>query len=120
MEYSPKQINFLDVLITKKEMKIGDSEFRLTNRGFKSEIIQREIQKANFIDRRGPLKKCSKHQKGSIALVLTFHPALHIVLDVLKRMNQRIQNSPLLAAVLPKPQTAALLNPNIILDELVR
>ena len=65
--------------------KLLDLESWLTDRGCKSEIIRPEIQKVNLIDRNNLLKKRPKHQEDSITLVLTFHPVLNIVFDVLKR-----------------------------------
>ena len=129
MEYSQKQINFLDVLISKNDnesslvtslftksidshqylhatschrsiykksimygqvirmksfcsnkvdlqRKLLDLESWLTDRGYKSEIIQPELQKVNSIDRKNLHKKRAKHQEDSTTLVLTFHPAL--------------------------------------------
>ena len=63
------------------QRKLLDLESWLTDRGYKSEIIRREIQKVNLIDRSNLLKKCPKH-KDIITIVLTFHPALSIAFDV--------------------------------------
>ena len=63
------------------QRKLLDLESWLTDRRYKSEIIRREIQKVNLIDRSNLLKKCPKH-KDSITIVLTFHPALNIAFDV--------------------------------------
>ena len=76
------------------QRKLLDLESWLTDKGYKSEIIRPEIQKVNLIDRSNFLKKCPKHQEGSITLVLTFHPALNIVFDVLKRADRHVQKSP--------------------------
>ena len=172
MEYSQKQINFLDVLISKNDnesslvtslftkstdshqylhatsyhrsiykksipygqairmkqiclnevdlqRKLLDLESWLTDRGYKSEINRPEIQKLNSIDRNNLLKKHPKHQ-DSITLVLTFHPALNIVFDVLKRAHQHVQKSLVLKAVLPKPPHIAFRNPKTLSDKLVR
>ena len=147
MEYSQKQINFLDVLISKNDnesslvtslftksidshqylhatschrsiykksitygqairicsnkvdlqRKLLDLESWLTDRGYKSEIIQPELQKVNSIDRKNLLKKRPKHQEDSTTLVLTFHPALNIVFDVLKRAYRHEAKSSILA-----------------------
>ena len=83
----------------------------MTDRGYKSEIIRPEIQKVNLIDRNNLLKKRPKHQEDSITLVLTFHPALNIVFDVLKRAHRHVQKSPVLKAVLHKPPRISFRNP---------
>ena len=172
MEYSQKQINFSDVLISKNDnesslvtslftkstdshqylhdtschrsiykklipygqairmkricsnevdlqRKLLDLESWLTDRGYKSEIIRPEIQKVNLIDRNNLLKKRPKHQEDSITLVLTFHPALNIVFNVLKRAHRHVQKSPVLQAVLPKPPRIAFRNPKTLRDKLV-
>ena len=90
------------------------------DRGYKSEIIRPEIQKVNLINRNNLLKKRPKHQEDSITLVLTFHPALNTVFDVLKRAHQHVQKSPVLKAVLPKPAHIAFRNPKTLRDKLVR
>ena len=55
----------------------------------------------------------------SITLVLTFQPALSIVFDVLKRAHWRVQKSPLLKAVFPKPPRISFINLKTLLDKLV-
>ena len=92
------------------QRKLLDIESWLTVRGYKSEIIRPAIKKVNFIDRNSLLKKRSKHQEDSITLVLTFHPTLHIVFDVLKRAHQHVRKSPMLKAVLSKPPRVAFRN----------
>ena len=101
------------------QRKLLDLESWLTDRGYKSEINRPEIQKLNSIDRNNLLKKRPKHQ-DSITLVLTFHPALNIVFDVLKRAHQHVQKSLVLKAVLPKPPHIAFRNPKTLSDKLVR
>ena len=73
------------------ERKLLDLESWLTDRGYKLEIIRSKIQKVNLIDRSNLLKKRPKQKEDSIALVLTFHPALNIVFDVLKRAHRHVQ-----------------------------
>ena len=89
------------------QRKLLDLESWLTGRGYKSEIIRPEIQKVNLINRNNLLKKRPKHQEDSITLVLTFHPALNIVFDVLKRAHCHAQKSPVLKTVLTKPPRIA-------------
>ena len=102
------------------QRKLLDLESWLTDRGYKSEIIRPEIQKVNLIDRTNLLKKRPKHQEDSITLVLTFHPALNTVFDVLKKAHWHVQKSHVLKAVLPKPPRIAFRNPKALRDKLVR
>ena len=92
----------------------------MTDRGYKSEIIRSEIQKINLIDRNNLPKKRPKHQEDNITLVLTFHPAINIVFDVLNRAHRHVQKSPVLKAVLPKPPRIAFRNPKTLCGKLVR
>ena len=52
-------------------------------------------------------------------LVLTFHPALHIVFDILESGHHHVQKSPSLKAVLPKPQRVAFRSPVTLRNKLV-
>ena len=78
----------------------------LVNRGYRAEKVRLEIQKVNLIDQRNLLLKKTKHQENS-TLVLTFHPALNILFNVLKSANHFIEKLPALKAVLPKPHRVA-------------
>ena len=173
MEYSEKQINFVDVLVTKSDSgeKLCSSlytkhtdthqylhatschrvvyknsiaygqairlkkicsdendlqrnlvslEYWLVNRGYRAEKVRPEIQKINLINRANLLIKKPKHQENSITLVLTFHPALNIVFNVLKSAHHFLEKSPVLKAVLPKPPHVAFRNPKTLRDKLVR
>ena len=93
------------------QRKLLDLESWLTNRRYESEIIRPEIQKVNLIDRNNLLKERPKCQEDSITLVLTFHIALHIVFDVLKRAHHHVQKSLMLKVALPKPPRVAFCNP---------
>ena len=73
----------------------------------------------NSIDQPGLLEKCPKIQEDSVTLVLTFHPALYIIPDILKFVHRIIENSPTLKAILLKPPHIVFCNPNTLRDELV-
>ena len=61
-----------------------------------------------------------KHQEDSVTLILTFHPALHVIFDILKSSHRHIAKSPLLKSVLPKPSRVVFCNPKSLRDKLVR
>ena len=67
-----------------------DLESVLVITGHRAESVRREIQKANSIDRQVLLQKCTKIQEDCVTLVLTFHPALYIIL---KSADRIIENS---------------------------
>ena len=53
-------------------------------------------------------------------MILTFHPALHVIFDILKSADRHIEKSSLLKSVLPKPPRVAFCNPKFLRDKLVR
>ena len=171
-EFSEKQINFLDILVTKSDSseKLCSSlytkptnthqylhamssavhknsiaygqairlkricsdendlqrnlvslESWLVNRDYRAEKVRPEIQKINLIDQANLLIKKPKHQENSITLVLTFHPALNIVFNVLKSGHRFTEKSTALKAVLPRPPGDVVFPyPKTLRDKLVR
>ena len=97
-----------------------DLESWLVNKGYRADSVIREIQRVNSIDQQLLLEKRPKIQKDSVTSVLTFHPALYIIFDILNSAHQIIENSPILKAILPKPSRAAFRNPKILRDKLIR
>ena len=53
-----------------------------------------------------------------MTIILTFHPALNIVFDLLKRMH--VKTLPMLKTVLPEPLPTAFRNTKVLRDKLVR
>ena len=102
------------------QQKLVSIECWLVNRGYRAEKLRPEIQKINLIDRANLLIKKQKHQENSITLVLTFHPALNIVFNVLKCAHLVIEKSLALKAVLPKPPRVAFCNLKTLHDKFVR
>ena len=86
---------------------------------YRAESVRREIQRVISIDRQVLLKKHLKIQEDSVTLVLTFHPALCIIFDILKSAHRIIENSPTLKVILPKPPRVAFRNTKILHDKLV-
>ena len=56
----------------------------LVNWGYRAESVKREIQRVISIDRQILLEKHPKIQEDSVMLVLTFHPDVYIIFDILK------------------------------------
>ena len=90
----------------------------LVNRGYRAESVRREIQRINSIERQVLLEKRPKNQEDSGTLVLTSHPALYIIFDILKSAHRIIENSPTLKTILPKPPRVAFRNPKTLRDKL--
>ena len=73
------------------------------------------------MNRENLLKKCEKQDKNdSLILVLTYHPALNKVHEILKKAHRHTTRSPSLSAVLPSPPRVAFRNPKTLKDHLVR
>ena len=89
----------------------------VNNGGYRAESVIREIQRVNSIGRQVLLEKRPKIQEDSVTLVLNFHPALYIIIDILKSAHRIIENSPTLKAVLPNPPRVALRNPKTLRDK---
>ena len=97
----------------------GVLESWLVNRGNIAEGVRREIQRVNSIDWQILLRKGRKIQEDSATLVLTFHPPLYIICNILKSAHRIIENSPTIKATLPKPPCVAFPNPKTLRDKFV-
>ena len=60
-----------------------------------------------------------QHSWKTLWYVLTFHLTLHIVFNVLKKVHQHEQKSPMLKWVLPKPPRVAFHNSNSLRNKLI-
>ena len=67
---------------------MGELKGWLVNRGYKEGEVDQQIERVRSCDRIGLLNGQNKDQKdGRIPLVLTYHPALHKVYDILKESS---------------------------------
>ena len=64
--------------------KLGNLESWLVSKGYRAGSVRREIQIVNSIDLQVFLQKYPKIQEDSLTSVLIFHPALYIILEILK------------------------------------
>ena len=87
--------------------------------GVIAEVVWPEIRKENSIDQNVLLEKHPKYQGDSVALILTFHQALHVIFDILKSPHRHIEKLLLLKSVLPKPPPVTFCNPKSLRDKLV-
>ena len=84
-------------------------------------MVHSEIQKDRSMNRGDLLKKREKQDKNdSLTLVLTYHPALNKVHEILKKAHRHTIRSPRLSAVLTSPPQVAFRNPKTLEDHLVR
>ena len=79
-----------------------------------------KVQRVNSINQQLLLEEHPYIQEENISLVLTFHPALYIIFNILKSAHRIIGNSPTLKAILPKPPRGTFCNPKTLHHKFVR
>ena len=92
----------------------------LTNRGYKQEKVRAEIDRVNNRDRSDLLGKKQKTFDNRLTLVLTYHPALNQVHQIVQRLQRHVTRSPTLNAALPEPPRIAFRNAKTLRNLLVR
>lgn len=97
-----------------------DLESWVVNRFYRTACVRREIHRVNSIEKQVLLRNHLKNPEETAMLVLTFHPALYIIFDLLKSAHQIIEISPTLKSTLSKTQRVAFRNPKTLPDKLVR
>ena len=102
------------------QQKLNDLESWLTDRGYRAEVVRPEIRKVNSIDCNVLLEKGPENQEDSVTLILTFHPALHAIFDILEFAHRHIEKSSFLISILPKPPRVVFRNPKSLRDKIVR
>ena len=78
-----------------------------------------KVQRVNSINQQLLLEEHPYIQEENISLVLTFHPAVYIIFNILKSAHRIIGNSPTLKAILPKPLRGTFCNPKTLHDKFV-
>ena len=96
----------------KLSSRIEDFEHWFCSRGYKKQIVDSEIQKVHSMNREKLLKKREKQDKNdSLTLVLTYHPALNNVHEILKKKHRHRPKT---------PSHVAFRNPKTLKDHYVR
>ena len=73
----------------KLSSRLEDLEHWFCSRGYKKEMVHSEIQKLHSMNRENLLKKREEQDKNdSLTLVLTYHPALNKVHEILKKAHR--------------------------------
>ena len=74
-----------------------------TNHGYNSKKVKPEIESVKTINRADLLSKRKKQIDNRINLVLTYHPALTKVYEILQKEHRHTLKSQHLTSVLPSP-----------------
>ena len=93
--------------------RLTQLETWLLKRGYLQENLRSEIERVNLTSREDLLKK-------SVTLMLTFHPALNCVHEILRKAHRHVLKSSRLSRVLPSPPRVGLRNAKSLKDRLVR
>ena len=100
--------------------RLKELETWFTNRGYNSEKVKPEIERVKNMNRADLLSKRKKEIDKRITLVLTHHPALTKVFEILQKAHRHTLKSQRLTAVLPSPSRLAFRNAKSLKDHLVR
>ena len=86
-----------------------DLEHWFCSTGYKKEMVHSEIQKVHSMNRENLLKKREKQDDNdSLTLVLTYHPALNKVHEILKKTHRHTIGSPRLSAISPSTTSSCI------------
>ena len=89
-------------------------------RGYLQENVRPEIERVNLTSREDLLKKSEKNVDELVTLLLTFHPVLSCVHEILRKAERDALKSNRLSKVLPSPTGVAFHNAKSLKDCLVR
>ena len=89
-------------------------------RSYLQENVRPEIERVNLTSREDLLKKSEKNVDELVTLVLTFHPALNCVHEILRKAERDVLKSNRHSKVLPSPTGVAFYNAKSLKDCLVR
>ena len=79
----------------------------LVKRGYKEDHVDSEIERVKLVKRTVLFQKRDKKVDDSITLVLTYHPALNQLYEIIRRAHKLVSKSPRLHSALPSPPSAA-------------
>ena len=100
--------------------RLNELEHWLLKRGYESENVRPEIERVYDRSREDLLRKREKVQDDLVTLVLTYHPALKVVRDILRKAHRHVAKSVKLSKVLTSPPRVAFRNAKTLKDRLVR
>ena len=80
------------------------------NRGYNEDHVDSEIERVKLVDRTILFQKQDKKVDDSITLVLTYHPVLNQVYEILKRAYKHVLKLPRFHSALPSPPRVAFEN----------
>ena len=93
----------------------------LVKRGYREDHVYSKIETIKLVERIVSFQIRDKKVDDGITLVITYHPALNRLYEILRRAHKHVLKSPRLPSALPSPpRLFAFRNPKKIRDKLVR
>ena len=92
----------------------------LVKRGYREDHVDSEIERIKLVERTVSFQIRDKKVDDNITLVLTYHPPLNQLYEILRRAHKHVLKSARLHSGLPSPPRVAFRNPKIIRDKLVK
>ena len=92
----------------------------LVERGYDERFVTKEVDRARRIPRADTLKEKSKRQSNRVPFVITYHPGLPNIGELLHRFHPVLQTSQRLASAVKEVPMVAYRRPRCLKDFLVR
>ena len=89
--------------------RLKELETWFTNCGYHSEKVKPEIERVKTMNKTDLLRKLKKEIDNRITLVLTYHPALTKVYEILQKAHRHTLKFQRLTAVLPSPPRVSVM-----------
>ena len=93
---------------------------RLVNRGYKEDHVDSETERVKLVDRTVFSQRRDKNVDDIITLVLSYHPVLNQVYEILQRAHKHVLKSLRLHSAVSSPQRVTFRNAKAIREKLVR
>ena len=93
------------------KQRLGDLHHLLKRRGYNDKVIESGFSKASEIDRNDLLGYKEKKINKRVPLVLTYHPVLEKISDIVRHHWKEIQKSEKLIKLFPEPPVVAFRRP---------
>lgn len=102
------------------KQRLGDLRHHLKKRGYNDKVIDIGFSKANTLDRSELLQYKEKKLNKRVPLVITYHPCLQDISNIIRHHWKEIEKSETLSKLFPEPPVVAFRRPRSIKDSLVK
>ena len=115
-------VGFKRICSTEEKLNNHFEQFKqwLVKHGYRQDHVDSEIERIKLVEKTVWFKIRDKKVDDNKTLVLTYHPSLNQLYEILRRAHKHVLKSPRLHSGLPSPPKVAFRNPKTIRDKLVR